>query len=1054
MSDRPPTEPGAEPAGPIAYMARNHVTANLLMIFFVVGGVLSALNIKKEIFPEFDLDLLTISVAYPGASPEEVEQGIVLALEEAVRGVENIVEVNASANEGSGRLIVEYEASANAQKIYQDVQQEVDRVRTFPDDAEEPQISLALRRRDVMDIQLYGDVSEWALRNLAEEVRDRLLQAKGITQVELDGAREFEVQITPSREALRTYGLTIQDLAERVARTSVEVPAGGLDTSGGEVLVRFDERRDYAQEFAQIPLITTASGATLRLGDVAEVREGFEDTDEFATYNGKPAIGIEVFRIGDQTPVSVSKAARAALEEIEISLPEGVALAINDDDSEIYSQRLDLLTKNMGIGIVLVLTLLGLFLEPRLAFWVTLGIPISFLGAFIFLPFMGVSLNMISMFAFIIALGIVVDDAIVVGENVHEYRAQGIAPVPAAIRGARDVAVPVVFSILTNCITFLPIAFIPGFLGKIWAAIPVVVISVFVVSLAESLFILPSHLAHLSPRPGNRLILALRQGQHGISRRFEWGIGRIFDPFLHFCLRHRYLVVAVSLSLLSLTMAYALSGRMGMTLMPKVESDTAVVTATLPVGSPFEKSQAVQRHIEQAARFVAEENGREQLVRGMYSTLRDNQVESRVYLSPPGVRPITTTAFASLWRDAVGELAGVETLRFESDRGGPGRGPSLSIELSHADVPTLERAAAHLGLLLADFPSVSDIDDGFQQGKEQLDFSLKPEGRSLGLTSSEVARQVRNAFEGALPIRQQRGRNEVKVRVILPDEQRGSEYDIEQLMIRTPAGKDVPLRQIAEVERGRAYTSIQRKDGRRTLEVSANVTPDEMTNQVTAALAAEILPQLMRDYPGLSWTFGGRQSDMRESMASLGSMFILALLGIYVLLAVPFRSYTQPLVVMIAIPFGIVGATWGHLIMDYSLSVISMMGIMALSGVVINDALVMIVYANRRRTEGASPFDAIHAAGVRRFRPILLTTLTTFGGLAPMIFETSRQARFMIPMAISLGYGLLFATAIILLLVPSLYMILEDVKYVFGRAASLLFGQHGSIGGEKAHSKV
>lgn len=1047
------TEPhDGQPDGPMAYMARNHVTANLLMIFFLVGGALSALTIKKEVFPEFTLDTLTISVDYPGASPEEVEQGIVLALEEAVRGVENVLEVTATARQGSAQVVVEYEAGADAQQVYQDIQQEVDRIRTFPEDAEEPEIALALRRRDVMEIQLYGDTSEWALRNLAEEVRDRLLQSPGVTQVELDGAREFEVHISPSREALRTYGLTIQDLAERVARTSVEVPAGELDTQSGNVLVRFDERRDYAQEFADIPLITTANGATVRVRDVASVTEGFEDTDRFATYNGQRAIGIEIFRIGDQTPVGVSEAARAALEEIAPSLPEGIHLAINDDDSEIYRQRLELLLKNMGIGIILVLTVLGLSLEPRLALWVTMGIPISFLGTFLIMPMMGVSLNMMSMFAFIIALGIVVDDAIVVGENVHEYRAQGMAPLAAAIRGARDVAVPVVYSILTNCLTFLPIAFMPGTLGKMWAAIPVVVIAVFSISLVESLFVLPSHLGHLSPRPKNRVIAALREGQAAISRRFDWMVEHAFAPFLLGALRLRYLVFAVSITLLSLTLSFALSGRMGMTLMPKVESDTAVVTATLPVGSPLERVEAVKRHLEQAARYVVERHGGERLSMGMYSQLDGNRVETRVYLTEPEVRPISTGEYAALWREAVGEVSGVDTVRFESDRGGPGRGASLTIELSHTDVPTLERAAAHLGTLLAEFPSVTDIDDGFQEGKEQLDFTLKPEGRSLGLTSSEVARQVRHAFEGALPIRQQRGRNEVKVRVFLPEGQRASEYDIEQLMIRTPAGQDVPLRQVADVERGRAYTSILRKDGRRTLEVTANVTPDELTNQVTEALRAEVLPQLLRDFPGLSWSFGGRQSDMRESLASLGSMFIISLLGIYVLLAIPFRSYTQPLVVMVAIPFGIAGAIWGHMMMGYSLSVISMMGIMALSGVVINNALVMIVYANRARAEGTKALEAIHGAGVRRFRPIILTTLTTFGGLAPMIFETSRQARFMIPMAISLGYGLLFATGLILLLVPSLYVMLEDLKRAMARAGALLAGRSPAVAEAKSAS--
>jgi multidrug efflux pump subunit AcrB len=1029
---------GKSNRGPIAWMTINHVPANFLMALFIIGGLLSAMQITQEVFPEFTFDAVNITVAYPGASPEEVEQGIVLAIEEAVQGVENVVEVVSTAREGSARVTVEYEAGTNPQKIYQDIQQEIDRITTFPDDAEEPQIALASRRRDVMEVQIYGNVSEWSLRNLAEEVRERLLQAEGVTQVDLDRVRDFEIHITPSREMLRAYNLTLQDIASKIARTSIEVPAGGIDTAGGEVLVRFSERVDYAREFAEIPIITTAQGALVRLGDIATVTEAFEDTDRRVTYNGMPAIGIEIYRIGEQTPTGVSKAARAALEQISPSLPEGVSIAINQDRSEVYEQRLHLLLKNMGLGLVLVLALLGLFLEPRLAFWVMLGIPTSFFGAFLFMPLLGVSLNMMSMFAFIIALGIVVDDAIVVGENVHNYRSEGMGKIEAAIKGAREVAMPVTFSILTNCIAFIPLALIPGTMGKIWAVIPIVVISVFLISLVESLFVLPSHLSQLSSEPKNPVFKTLRFVQQHFNALFEWALHRLFSPFLYMCIRHRYLVVSFSLALLVSTLAYAFSGRMGMTLMPKVESDIAVVTATLPVGSPIETAEQIRQGLENSAWLVADENGGDQLVAGIFTVVDTSSVETRVYLTPPGVRPIGTTAFTRLWREKAGEFSQVESLRFESDRGGPGRGPSLNVELSHADVGILEQAAEHLGLLLEDFPSVDDIDDGYQAGKPQLDFTLKPEGRSLGLTSDIVARQIRNAFEGARAIRQQRGRNEVTVRVMLPDKQRRSEYDIEQLMIQTSTGAQVPLRQVAEVSRDRAYTSIQHKDGRRTLEVTANVTPDEVTTQVMATLSSEILPQLVRDYPGLSWTFGGRQSDIRDSLSNLRTGFLFAMLIVYAMLAIPFRSYVQPLTVMVAIPFGTVGAIFGHLVMGYSLSVISMMGIIALSGVVINDALVMIVFANDRRRRGDSALEAIHYAGVRRFRPILLTTLTTFGGLAPMIFETSRQARFMIPMAISLGYGLLFATSIILILVPSLYIIQEDIVWFFKKIFAVI----------------
>ncbi|MBI1291038.1 MMPL family transporter [bacterium] len=1016
----------------MAWMARNHVTANLLMLFFLVGGLFSAFNIKQEVFPEFTLDAVTVSVRYPGASPAEVEQGVILAIEEAVRGVENVVEVTSTANEGSARVQIEYNPGADSQKVYQDIQQQVDRITTFPLDAEEPEVTLASRRRDVMEIQVYGEASEWALRHAAEEVRDKLLQTDGITQVELDGARDFEIHIMPDMDALRSYGMTLQDVATVVSRTAVEVPAGGIDTSGGEILVRFNERRNVAREFATIPVLTTPEGGVVLLSDVAEVREGFEDSDNFASYNGRRAIGISIYRIGDETPISVATAAREAVSTIESTLPAGIHLAINDDNSLVYRDRLRLLLKNMGMGLILVLVVLGLFLEPRLAFWVTMGIPTSFLGSFLILPFFGISLNMISMFAFIIALGIVVDDAIVVGENIHDLRVSGVPPLEAAIRGTKDVGVPVLFSVLTNCVTFIPLAFIPGTFGKIWAVIPFVVISVFTISLIESLFVLPAHIAHLSARSRNPLIRILMVLQRGVDLSFQFFIRRVFDPFMKGCIHLRYLVVAVSVAILFLMTSFALSGRMGMTLMPRVEADHSNVTATLPVGSPLHRMEAVQRRIEEAATAVAARHGGEALVTGVYSSINSNTVRSRVYLTPPDVRPLSTTAFTTEWRKEVGELVGVDLLRFEADRGGPGSGASLTVQLSHARVDRLEAAAERLGTLLADFPNVSDIDDGYQPGKRQYDFSLKPEGRSLGLTSTEVARQIRSAFEGSEAIRQQRARDEVTVRVFLPDDDRKVEYTIEQMMIRTPNGGDVPLRQIADVNRSRAYQSISRTDGRRTLNVSANVTPNDQTNQVMASLQADVLPQLMKDYPGLTWTYAGSQSDMRESIGSLGGSFILALICLYSLIAIPFKSYFQPLIVMIAIPFGVVGAICGHLLMNYSLSVISLMGIIALSGVVINSALIMIVYANEQRALGRSAFEAIHDAGIRRFRPILLTTATTFGGLAPMIFETSRQARFMIPMAISLGYGLVFATAITLLLVPSLYMIGDDISRVLG----------------------
>jgi multidrug efflux pump subunit AcrB len=1012
--------------GPIGWMVNNRVTPNILMAVLLLGGLVLSTRIKKEVFPEFDLDIVTVQVAYPGASPAEVEQGIVLAVEEAVRGTDGVEEINATASEGFGMISVELIEGADRQKVYQDIQQEVDRIRTFPEDAEEPQVSLVARRRGVLTLQLYGEATEWALRDLAEQVRDRLLQDPDITQIDLQGARDFEIRAEIPQESLRSYNLTLDQVARRISASAVEIPGGSIRTEAGEILMRVDERRDWAREFEDIPILTSPDGTVVTLGDIGRVKETFRESNRVANYGGARTIGLSVSRIGDQTPTGVSDAVRQAMEEIEPDLPPGVYYAINNDRSEIYQQRLSLLMRNAFLGLILVFCILGLFLEFKLAFWVTMGIPISFLGAFLFLPGMEVSINMISMFAFIIALGIVVDDAIIAGENIYEYRQRGMSFTEAAIQGARDVSMPITFSILTNLVAFMPLMFVPGMMGKVFQVIPLVVSTVFLISWVESLFILPAHLAHSREGTERGLTAFLHRKQQAFSNRFSAFVNNVYAPFLDSCIRSRYLTTAVGIATLILIMAYALSGRMGIVLMPKVESDSSVVTAVLPYGSPLSKAEIVRDRLVGAVDAVAAENGGDSLITGVFATIDESKVEIFAYLTDPEMRPISTSDVTRLWRQQTGSIAGLESLRFESDRGGPGSGASITIELSHRDIEVLDRASTALAEELAQFSQTKDIDDGYTPGKRQLNFQVSPEGYGLGLTAADIARQVRYSFYGAEALRQQRGRSEVRVFVSLPKDERASQYDVEQLLIRTPSGKDVPLRQVASVVEGRAYTAITRRDGRRTVSVTSGVEPVDQTSQVLATVKSEVMPRLQREYPGLSWGLEGRQAEMGDSISSLLLGFGFAMLGIYVLLSIPFRSYAQPLIVMMAVPFGIFGAIIGHLIMGYSMSVISMMGIVALSGVVVNDALVMINYANKRREGGDSAFEAIHNAGVRRFRPILLTTLTTFGGLSPMIFETSRQARFMIPMALSLGYGIIFATAITLLLVPCLYMILED----------------------------
>ncbi|MFW5499768.1 MULTISPECIES: efflux RND transporter permease subunit [unclassified Maridesulfovibrio] len=1028
--------------GPLAWMAGNPVASNLLMIILLVGGLVMGFNIKQEIFPEFTMDTVTVQVSYSGASPEEVEQGIVLAVEEAIVGLDGVKEVSCVAAEGSASIVAEAIEGYDLQKLSQDIKSEVDRITSFPEEAEDPVISIVSRQRGVLSLMVYGDTDALSLRKVAEQLREELIGDPGITQVELTEVSGLQVSIEIPQDKLRAYGLTLSDVADSLAKTSVELPGGGIKTEGGEILVRFKERRDYAREFARVPIVTGDDGTQVLLEDIAEVKEDFQNDDIITTFDGKPAVRVEVYRIGDQTPIGVSDAVHAQLETFNRSLPDGVHVAVRNDSSDIYRQRMDLLLRNAYMGLGLVFIFLALFLEPRLAFWVSMGIPISFLGGMLILSPAGVSINMISMFAFIISLGIVVDDAIVVGENVYTMRQEGMSWIEAACEGAKRIAMPVTFSVLTNIVAFMPMFFVPGVMGKIFKVIPMVVCSVFFISLVESLFVLPAHLGHGSERKPGKIMGFILHYQQNISHGLLRFVHKVYRPFLDRAVTLRYLTVALGAACLILSFAYIKSGRLGFTMFPKIESDYAYLTIDLPYGTAKEVTQKVLDKAVLAAEKVAEENGGDQLVEGIYakiggsgrrSTSGSHVLKVQVFLTDADTRPIATDEFVRQWRRNLGPIPGSESVLFESDRGGPGSGSSLEIELSHSDIEVLKRASSDLAQALSVYPKVKDIDSGFSPGKRQLDFELLPAGRSLGLTSRNVANQIRASYYGAEVLRQQRGRNEIKVMVRLPEKERASKYDFEELMIRTPDGIDVPLREVVKIKDGRAYTSIDRRNGRRVISVEADVNPRKETSQILADVVANVIPQLKADYPGLGYSLEGKQADMQESTESLISGLLMAMMVIYALLAIPFRSYFQPLIVMLCIPFGIVGAVIGHALLGYSLSLMSLFGIVALSGVVVNDSLVFIDYVNIQRRKGHCAYDAVLEAGTARFRPILLTTLTTFGGLAPMILETSRQAKFLIPMAVSLGFGIVFATGITLLLVPAFYLIFEDIRSLLRR---------------------
>lgn len=1041
--------------GAIRWMAHHHVAANLLMLVFVVGGLILAPKVKQEVFPEVSLDWISVHVPYPGAGPEEVEEGILLKVEENLTGVDGITQIKATAVEGGGTVLAEVQEGMDPDRVLQDVRSEVDRITTFPLDAEEPVISKLLNRREVISVVVYGDISERSLRERAEAVRDELLTYPEITQVDLGGVRPYEISIEISEEQLRRYNLTLEQVAQRVRKASLDLPGGTIRSEGGEILLRTKERRYFGPGYADIVVVVDPDGTEVRLGDIARVRDTFAETDTAATFDGKPAAMVKIFRVGDQKPTEISALVKQYVEEQAALLPPTVKLATWNDTSELFESRMNLLLKNAGLGLVLVFLVLGLFLEIRLALWVMLGIPISFFGTLFFMPALGVSINMISLFAFILALGIVVDDAIVVGENVYEHRQRGQGYLPAAVAGSQEVGVPVVFSILTTVAAFSPLLFISGLMGKFIGVIPVVVITILVMSLVESLFVLPAHLAMGRRREAGGGLL-------GRIDRVRRGFGRLLDRFitgpyrrcLGLCLEHRYVTLAIAAACLLLSVGVIKGGIIKFTFMPEVDGDVITASLRMPPGTPAAETARVERFIEgKAMDTVAEYDARmpagETILRHFYAVIGGtiagggpgeggsesagpNCSDMALFLTKSEKRGIPAADITAAWREKVGDVPGVESIVFKSNL--VRMGANIDIQMAHESFAVLSEVADRLKQELGGYPGVGDIEDSYSRGKRELKIRLKPEARTLGITEEDLGRQVRGAFYGAEALRLQRGRNEVKIMVRYPEGDRQSLWDLESMRIRTPSGGELPLERAAWVEEGRGYAEIKRTDRKRVVNVTASV-DSRIANasEILAELRQGLLTDLRRDYPGLAFDMEGEAKEMRDSMSSMAAGFQLALFAIFALLAIPFRSYSQPLIIMTAIPFGIVGAVGGHLLMGYDLSILSIFGIVALAGVVVNDSLLLIDRINQARREGGENLrDAVMEAGQRRFRPILLTSLTTFFGLAPMIMERSVQAQFLIPMAISLGFGILFATGITLLLIPALYLALEDLRRLLG----------------------
>jgi len=1068
--------------GPIAYMARNGVAANLLLLFLIAAGIFAYTSLVQEVFPEFSLDTIQVSVPYPGATPDEVEESIVRKIEEQVEAVEGIDEINATAAEGVGIVSISLKQGTDPSRALDDIKAEVDRIATFPERAERPEVREITNRQSAIRLVIFGDADERTLKEVAYRTEDQLAQLPEVSFVQTSGVRDYEISIEVPQERLRSLGLTLPELAGIVRAGSLDLSAGSIETADEEVRIRTLGQNYDQQDFEEIVVVGLAEGTELRLGDIATVRDGFEDSDLVTRYDGEPAAFVDVFRTSDERVLEIVDAVQRELDEAVVpGLPAGVQLAVWENDAQVLEDRLGLLQKNAAIGLTLVLIALTLFLEIQLAFWTAVGIGVSFVGTLAVMLVLGVSINVMSLFAFILAVGIVVDDAIVVGENVYAERERGLAPMDASVRGARRIAVPVTFAVLTTMVAFSPLLFVPGTIGNILGAIPIIVMSVLGLSLVESLFILPNHLSHLPTpheRRENRVLRFFGDLRDAVDARLKRFIDGPLDRGLSFSTGNPGLVVSIGIAMIVLSVAMVPAGWVTIQFFPEVEGDIVTANLEMPQGTPVSRTLAVTEALEAAGRRASDRladerpDGAPPLVSGVRVTvgeraagqgpnqgnqstaLQPNLAFVQFQLLPAEDREVPSARFESVWREEMGSVEEARALAFTSSL--ISVGSPVQVDLSHPDPSQLEGAAARVVSELQTFQGVFDVETSEDEGLREIQLTLRPGARTLGLTLDDLARQVRAAFFGDEALRVQRGREDVRVYLRLPERERDAIADIERYYVRTPAGGEVPVGQVARVSFGRSPTSIQRKDGQRVVSVTADVDPAVVSGQeVSDQLAATILPELAAEDPLLTWSMGGEQEEQAESFGAMGQGFLLAMLVIYTLLAIPFRSYVQPLIIMAAVPFGIIGAMLAHLALGLSVGILSLFGIIGLSGVVVNGSLVMIDFINERRAEGARPREAIVAGAKARFRPILLTSITTFLGVAPLVFEQSLQAQFLIPMAASLGFGILFATAILMLLVPALAMLEHRAEEVVGDAVEQVIhpdegGSSGTLAAEGA----
>ena len=1031
----------------IDWFARNGVAANLLMLLLLLGGGAAAFTTVQEVFPEFSLDTVQIEVTYPGGSPEEVEQSIVRRIEDRIEGVEGIDRILGTATENAGVVTAELKRGADLSRARTDIKSEVDRITAFPEEAEEPIVTEVTNRQQALQVALYGDATERSLKELAQRTKDDLTQDPQISFIQIGGVRDYEISVEVSRTDLRKYGMTLGEVSGLVRQSSLDLPGGSIETEDEEITVR-TEGQNYTQtDFEDIVLLSREDGTNVQLGDIAQVEDGFAENSELITrFNGKPAAILNVFRTGDEQVLAVEETVKNYLDaELRPSMPAGLNAAIWQNNAEDLRNRLNLLIENGILGLVLVILTLTLFLAPRLAFWTSVGIFLSFTGTFIVMQYLGVSINLLSLFGFILSIGIVVDDAIVVGENVYAEQEKKGDALDASIRGTQRVGIPVIFAVLTTVAAFTPLLFVGGTIGKFLGDIPTIVIIVLLLSLVEVLLILPYHLSERPDREGtpNLFIRTLNRVRKWVAAQLWTFVRGPLTTALKFATRHYGVTISGGVAILLVSFSFVGNGYINFEFFPSVQGKLVTAQLEMPAGTTPERTERITAQLQktgyEAINDLEAEAGQD-LVQNVYVTVGQqpransgpnqagftatsaNIAEVSFEMIDPEKRAVTSTQFEDRWREETGALPSARSLSFTASVVSVGE--PVSVEVSAPTADKLERSVDAVRDSLDRFAGVFDIKSDQDQGKREVELGLKPAARSLGLTLNDLAGQVRAAFFGAESYRLQRGQNEVRVYTRLPDDERNAIADLNEYRIRTPAGADVPLEEVATVALDYAPSQINRQDGRRVITLTADVDPAVTTgNEVTGALNDRVLPNIQRAIPGMTYQFGGQQRQQRKAQSSLIIGFLLALFAIYALLAIPFRSYLQPFVIMSTIPFAWIGAIIGHLLLDISLGLLSIFGIVGLSGVIVNDALVMLDFANEERAKGRNWPDALVRAGQMRFRPILLTSLTTFLGLFPIIIEQSVQAQFLIPMAVSLGVGILFGTGVLMMIVPSLAML-------------------------------